>query len=45
MKLSPPGRKYYVKEQTEQGVRQWLIVAALVASLLLIFIGIRLIGR
>lgn len=45
MKLNSPGRKCYAKEQTDEGVRQWLIVAALVASLVVIFIGVRLIIR
>lgn len=45
MKMSPHRRKYYVNQETEEGVRGWLIVAALVASLALILIGVRLIFR
>jgi hypothetical protein len=45
MKLNQKRRTNYANEQTNQGLRQWLIIAAFVASIILIFIGIRLIFR
>jgi hypothetical protein len=43
MKLTQQKRKNYANEQTEQGIRQWLIIAALLAAIGLVILGIRLI--
>jgi hypothetical protein len=45
MKMTSKRQKSVAKEGVTQGQREWLIVAAVVASLLLIFVGVRLIIR
>lgn len=43
MKLNPQRRPNYANEHTEQGLRQWLVIGAILASIVVIFIGLRLV--
>lgn len=43
MRLNREHRRNYANEHTEEGMRQWLVIIALVITVILVLLGLRLI--